>query len=66
MSPIRSYIIVTPPLPLSFDLGYFRHEEADLISFEFGDRGGTVDVSQEVARCAQEGSERRLALASTE
>src|SRR5579871_3073603 len=66
MSPIKSYIILTLSLPLSFNLSHFRHEEADLVTVEFGDRGDSVDVPQEVVCCAQEGPERRLAIAPTE
>jgi hypothetical protein len=46
--------------PLEF--GNLSHEKPDLITVEFGDLGDPVDVSDEVFRRAQEGTERSLAL----
>jgi hypothetical protein len=46
--------------PLPLDLSHFRHQETDLVSIEFGDRGNAVDVSDKVYRCAQKCLERRI------
>src|SRR5271166_1042163 len=53
-------------LPLPLDLSDLRHEEADFVAIKVGDGRNTVDILDEVARCAQERLERRLTLAATE
>lgn len=54
------------PLFLPLDLSDLPHQEADLIAIEFGNRGESVDVLDEVFGCAQECLERSLAIATTE
>src|SRR5258708_2915162 len=54
------------PLLLPLDLSDLRHEKADLVAIEFGDRRNAVDVLDEVFGCAQERFERSLAFTATE
>jgi hypothetical protein len=42
------------------------HQEADLIVVELGVRGNTVDIPDDMARCAQYELERQFAVASTQ
>ena len=63
-SQMGSRLSVALPLPL--DLRHLRHQKADLVAIELGDRANAVNVPQQVFGCAEECLKRRLAIAASE